>query len=405
MRGSIATIQWAKWDTRQADESVQGANEIIAILSRRNTNHILSMCNFKSQTLKHDALIAHYNASFAAITEEIEGIKENFSLMLKKDDALKAIGLGNSNELGSQLLRYTEKNALPANLTKEELTEMRWYQRFLSAYEHEGAYMRYYENGFDYFPTHILTAGEPDKFKMFRWGLVPFFQKDEAKAMKDRLHTLNCIHEEMWEKPSYRDPIKNGQRCLIPVTGFFEWRWLDEAGTIKVPYYVTFRDQQVRSMAGLYARWKNPKTGVYYYSYTLLTCPANPIMEYVHNSKKRMPVFIDTENEKDWLNPDLKKDDIMDLCKPYQDPAMRAYTISKMLTTRGINLNVPEVLAPFNYNDAIREASELLQHGDKKKAIAVFKDLLNASADVSKMDDQELKQIATQGVRTELVME
>ena len=94
----------------------------------------------------------------------------------------------------------------------------------------------------------------------------------------------------------------------------------------------------------------------------------------------------------------------MDLCKPYQDPSMRAYTITKMLTTRGINLNVPDVLAPFNYNDSIQQANEFLQQGDKKKAIAVFKESLNASAEVSKVEDQELKMIAAHGVKSELAM-
>ncbi|HYG01894.1 MAG TPA: hypothetical protein VD927_05575 [Chryseosolibacter sp.] len=83
---------------------------------------------------------------------------------------------------------------------------------------------------------------------------------------------------------------------------------------------------------------------------------------------------------------------------------MRAYTITKMLTTRGINLNVPDVLAPFNYNDSIQQANEFLQQGDKKKAIAVFKESLNASAEVSKVEDQELKMIAAHGVKSELAM-
>lgn len=344
--------------------------------------------------------MAHYQASFESITEEIELIREKFTLMLRKDDALNAIGMTNMAELGSQLLRYNEKGSLPANLTKQELTQMRWYQRFLSAYRDDTTYERYYENGFDYFPTHIITAGEPDKFKMFHWGLIPFFQKDYNNAMKGRLNTLNCIHEEMWEKASFRDAIKNGQRCLIPVKGFFEWRWLDEAGTIKVPYYVTFRDQKIRSIAGLYSRWKNPVNGEYYYSYTVLTCPANTVLEYVHNSKKRMPVFIDKENEKDWLNRDLKKDEIMELCRPYQDPSMRAYTISKRLTTRNIELNVPEVMAPFNYNTAIQEANEFLQRGEKKKAIEIFKESLNAD----KIKEEDLKLIASQEVKTELTM-
>jgi putative SOS response-associated peptidase YedK len=89
-------------------------------------------------------------------------------------------------------------------------------------------------------------------------------------------------------------------------------------------------------MAGLYSRWKDKETGEYYYSYTVLTTRANSILEYVHNNKKRMPVFIDKEDEKTWLNKDLSKNDVLELCQPSQDPAMRAYTISKLLTTRNI---------------------------------------------------------------------
>jgi putative SOS response-associated peptidase YedK len=74
---------------------------------------------------------------------------------------------------------------------------MRWYQHFLSAYTNNSTYERWYENAFDYFPTHVITAGEPDKFKLFRWGLVPFFHKEKEKAMQLRLNTVNCISEEM----------------------------------------------------------------------------------------------------------------------------------------------------------------------------------------------------------------
>ena len=351
------------------------------------------MCHYKSEVEKYNELMALYDASFQSITAEMDLIKEKFQIMLKKDDTLKSIGMEHPNELSLQLFKYNEKGALPANLTKEELTEIRWYQRFLSAYDNNNSYERYYENGFDYFPTHIVTAGEPDKFKLFRWGLIPPF-------INDRINTLNCISEEMYEKPSFRDPLAKGQRCLIPIKGFFEWRHLDEKGTIKVPYYVTFRDQKIRSMAGLYNRYKNPATGEYYYSYTILTCPANTIMEYVHNSKKRMPVFIDKENHKDWLNRDLKKDDVMDLCKPYQDPAMRAYTISKHLTTRNVNLNVPEVLTPFNYNVAIQQTHEFLERGEKKNALLAFKEAINAE----KAKEEDLRLIVTQEVKAELTM-
>ncbi|HEY3406190.1 MAG TPA: SOS response-associated peptidase, partial [Ohtaekwangia sp.] len=208
----------------------------------------------------------------------------------------------------------------------------------------------------------------------------------------------NCISEEMYDKPSFRDAIKNGQRCLIPVTGFYEWRWLDEQGTVKIPYYVTFRDQKVRSIAGLYSRWKDKETGEYYYSYTVLTTRANTILEYVHNHKKRMPVFIAPEDEKTWLTKDLSKEDVLGLCQPYQDTAMRAYTVSKLLTTKNTNTNVPEVRGPMNYNKAIQEANQFLLSGDKKKALEAFKN--SVSGEKIKIDD--LQNAARQEILEEL---
>jgi putative SOS response-associated peptidase YedK len=202
----------------------------------------------------------------------------------------------------------------------------------------------------------------------------------------------------MYDKPSFRDAIRNGQRCLIPVTGFYEWRWLDEQGTVKIPYYVTFRDQKIRSIGGLYSRWKDKETGQYYYSYTVLTTGANAILEYVHNAKKRMPVFIAKEDEKDWLNRDLKKEDVLELCRPSNDSAMRAFTVSKLLTTRNINTNVPDVRTPMNYNEAIQVANEFLMRGDKKKALEAFKNAV--SGEKIKLDD--LTNAASQEIKAEL---
>ena len=92
---------------------------------------------------------------------------------------------------------------------------------------------RFHENGFDFLPTPILTTGKPNELQMFHWGLVPFWVKDLASAQKLRISTLNCISEEMFEKPAFKDAVKEGKRCLIPCTGFMEWKWMDE----KKPHY------------------------------------------------------------------------------------------------------------------------------------------------------------------------
>jgi putative SOS response-associated peptidase YedK len=209
----------------------------------------------------------------------------------------------------------------------------------------------YHENGFDFSQSPVVTAGKPQEMQMFHWGLVPFWIKDEPSAMKLRIQTLNCISEEIYEKPSFRDAANNGQRCLIPCTGFMEWKWADEKGKNKIPYYIRLKEQPIFSLAGLYSRWKNNTTGIYYYSYTVLTTVANPLMSEIHNSKKRMPVIISREYEKDWLNKDLTKQDVLAFCQPFDDTRMTAHTISKLITTKGVDTNVSEVLNPHSYEN------------------------------------------------------
>ncbi len=208
---------------------------------------------------------------------------------------------------------------------------------------------RYHENGFDFLPTPIVTAHHPEELRLYSWGFIPFWVKDLPGGLKLRTQTLNCISEEMFEKSSFKDAAKAGQRCLIPCTGFYEWRWMDEKGKTKIPYYINVAGQEVFSLAGLYSKWTDKGTDQSYYTYTVLTTAANPLMETIHNSKKRMPVIIPREYEKDWLNPNLTKADVEALCSPFRNDLMAAHPISKLITTKGADTNVPDVMKVQEY--------------------------------------------------------
>lgn len=210
--------------------------------------------------------------------------------------------------------------------------------------------IRYFESGFKFQASAIVTSLDPGELVMSNWGLIPWWTKTPEQAKEMRTRTLNCISEEMSSKPSYRDAVKAGQRCLIPCTGFFEWQWRDN-GKLKVPHFIRLKDSELFSLAGLYSTWNDKRINEVYHTYTILTTKANPLMEEIHNSKKRMPVIIPREYEKDWLNNKLEQGTVNALCKPIEETTMEAWTVSKMLTDRKIkDKNVPSVQDTYEWN-------------------------------------------------------
>lgn len=207
----------------------------------------------------------------------------------------------------------------------------------------------YYENGFDFKSAPVITADRPEVFQSMAWGFIPWWTKSPEDAAGIRLRTLNAISEEMYEKPAFRDAAKEGKRCLIPCTGFFEWRWF-KGGKVKYPYFIHHRTEKIFSLAGLWSAWTDKTTGELRETYTVLTTRANPLLEKIHNSKKRMPVILARAYEKDWLNPLLTPDDVHALCEPVADSELEAYTISKMITDRRVdNKDVPAICQRLDY--------------------------------------------------------
>ena len=84
---------------------------------------------------------------------------------------------------------------------------------------------------------------------MLRWGLVPFWAKDE----KIGYSTINARAETVRTKPAFREAFKRG-RCIVPASGFYEWR--AEGGKGKQPYSFRRGDGEPLSMAGLWERWQ-----------------------------------------------------------------------------------------------------------------------------------------------------
>lgn len=200
----------------------------------------------------------------------------------------------------------------------------------------------YHTSGFNYLQMPVITSSEPEQIQLFSWGLIPFWQKDYKKAMEARNYCLNAKSETAFDLPSFRSPIKS-KRCLIPVTGFFEW--MDFKGK-KYPHYIHLKKEEIFSFGGIWDSCKlTDQEGreQKIYSFSILTTEANPLMAKIHNSKKRMPLILPKEKEKIWINEDLLPEEIKNLMMPFPEEEMEAYTVSKLITSRKENPNVPIV--------------------------------------------------------------
>lgn len=165
---------------------------------------------------------------------------------------------------------------------------------------------------------------------MLRWGLVPFW----AKELRIGSQMINARSETVAEKPAFREALQR-RRCLVPATGFFEWR--GEPGK-KQAFAITVPGRTLFAFAGLWERWK-PKEGdgAPVETFTIITTDANATVAPIHD---RMPVILPVAAYDEWLFGTAES--ALALLEPYAgDVATRA--IGSLV---GNSKNdVPEVLA------------------------------------------------------------
>jgi len=229
------------------------------------------------------------------------------------------------------------------HLTRNEI-EKRFGARFRPDTSYQPAY---YQSAFTLPEIPVIADREPENLELFQWGLIPFWVKDAASAEGIQQKTFNARAETVAEKPSFRNSIRN-KRCLVISRGFYEWQL---RGNEKIPHFVYLKDDVPFAFAGIYDDWTDRDSGEIRTTFSIITTVANPLMEKIHNTKKRMPVILPREAEKEWLDKDKDLDSVLDMLKPYDDSMLQAHTISKKISMRGVEKNTPDIMQPFNYDD------------------------------------------------------
>jgi len=156
-------------------------------------------------------------------------------------------------------------------------------------------------------PVAAVIQWESRVMQELKWGLVPSWARDPS--IGNRL--INARAETLANKPAFRGAFARG-RCLIPASGYFEWR---REGKTRTPMLVHRAGGEPFVMAGLYERWQTAEEGILR-SCSIITTEPNEVAASVHH---RMPAILTRDSAEIWLDRDSSDlDALARVLRPYQ---------------------------------------------------------------------------------------
>lgn len=166
-------------------------------------------------------------------------------------------------------------------------------------------------------PVLAIRDGPDGRIGEFMaWGFSPAWS--QRPGAKDYPRPINARSETVDEKPMFRKAFRT-RRCVLPASGFFEWRRPDHGP--KQPYYFTPTDEPLFSMAGIF----EPSHDGSAPTCCILTTGANAVMAPIHD---RMPVMIARTALDAWLDPATPAASLAGMLMAPRPESIRAWPVS-----------------------------------------------------------------------------
>lgn len=186
-------------------------------------------------------------------------------------------------------------------------------------------------------PTHevpVVAATDGSSFiKPMRWGLIPSWSKE----LKMKFSTFNARAEKLEESRLY-SPALRIRRCIVPVSGFFEWKRTTPKS--KQVYAIQRKDDQPLLLAGLWAINKQIFNNKDVLSYTVITRKPNSLVSDIHN---RMPAILLRNQISAWLNSEWGEAREC-LAEPFPSDMITAFKVSN--DVGNVRNNYPDLVLP-----------------------------------------------------------
>jgi putative SOS response-associated peptidase YedK len=135
----------------------------------------------------------------------------------------------------------------------------------------------------------VTSDGDARRLRPMRWGFVPhWYEQPNGGPL-----LINARAETIAEKPAFCAACR-ARRCLIPVTGFYEWT--RDGKTTPLPWFVQRCDGAPLVMAGIWQDWERGDEART--TCAIVTTSANEAMARIHH---RIPVILPQQDWSLWL--------------------------------------------------------------------------------------------------------
>lgn len=185
---------------------------------------------------------------------------------------------------------------------------------------------------FNVAPTHVVpilrVMGSEVVVDVMRWGLIPIWAKDPNIGSK----MINARSETITEKPSFKGLVP-GHRCIIPMSGFYEWN--RENPKAKIPYFVTRKDGHLMLGAGI---WSDSPIVDEARTFSLITRDSVEDLSSVHD---RSPVEFTAEEAVEWMSAPQPP---LELFAPERQPRFQTLRVSTRVNA--VRNNDSDLLEP-----------------------------------------------------------
>jgi putative SOS response-associated peptidase YedK len=181
----------------------------------------------------------------------------------------------------------------------------------------------------------VVQRDERRGLTAYRWGLIPHWATEARVGSR----MINARAETITSSPAFRDAFVR-KRCLVPVDSFYEWK---REGTVRQPYRIVRRDARPLALAGLWAGWKDPASGVVRRTFTIVTTTPNEAIVGLHD---RMPVILEEDAWSRWLDPaPADPGELLGLLVPSDEVDLDVYAVVR--DVNDVRRDGPELITPL----------------------------------------------------------